>query len=113
MRRGEAMRMAAAHRCVVATDRRAMSTALKSRQRKPQRVLVAGEPAFIHRRKDGAQGWCGLDVCFLSEEAWTTRDSLGAHAKLLAQVQPHTGEARNQRRNIRNRDRYTTLAEPD
>ena len=29
---------------------------------------MAGEPAFIHRRKDGAQGWCGLGVCVLSEE---------------------------------------------
>ena len=31
-------------------------------------VLVAGEPVFIHRRKDGAQGWFGLGVCVLSEE---------------------------------------------
>ena len=68
MRRSEAMRMAAAHGCVVAADRRAMSTASHSRQRKPQRVLVAGEPVFIHRRKDGAQGWCGPGVCVLSEE---------------------------------------------
>ena len=60
MRRSEAMRMAA--------DRRAMSTASHSRQRKPQRVLVAGEPVFIHRRKHGAQGWCGPGVCVLSEE---------------------------------------------
>ena len=35
MRRSEAMRMAAAHGCVVAADRRAMSTASHSRQRKP------------------------------------------------------------------------------
>ena len=41
MRRSEAMRMAAAHGCVVAADRRAMSTASHSRQRKPQRVPVA------------------------------------------------------------------------
>ena len=54
MRRSEAMRMAAAHGSVVAADRRAMSTASHSRQRKPQRVLVAGEPVFVHRRKDGA-----------------------------------------------------------
>ena len=45
-----------------------MSTAPHSRQRKPQRILVAGEPVFIHRRKDGAQGWCGPEVCGLSEE---------------------------------------------
>ena len=62
MRRSEAMRMAAAHGCVVAADRRATSTASNSRQRKPQRVLVAGEPVFVHRRKDGAQGWCGPGV---------------------------------------------------
>ena len=68
MRRSDAVRMAAAHGCVVAADRRAMSTASHSRQRKPQRVLVAGEPVFIHRRKDGAQGWCGPGVCVLSEE---------------------------------------------
>ena len=68
MRRSEVMRMAAAHGCIVAADRRAMSTASHSRQRKPQRVLVAGEPVFIHRRKDGAQGWCGPGVCVLSEE---------------------------------------------
>ena len=60
--------MAAAHGCVVAADRRAMSTASHSRQRKPQRALVGGEPVFIHRRKDGAQGWCGPGVCVLSEE---------------------------------------------
>ena len=68
MRRSEAVRMSAAHGCVVAADRRAMSTASNSRQRKPQRALVAGEPVFIHRRKDGAKGWCGPGVCVLSEE---------------------------------------------
>ena len=68
MWRSEAMRMAAARGCVVAADRRAMSTASNSRQRKPQRVLVTGEPVFIHRWKDGAQGWCGLGVCVVSEE---------------------------------------------
>ena len=51
-----------------AADRRTMSTASHSRQRKPQRAVVAGEPVFIHRRKDGAQGWCGPGVCVLSEE---------------------------------------------
>ena len=68
MRRSEAMRLAAAHGCGVAADLRAMSTASHSRQRKPQRVLVAGEPVFMHRRKDGAQGWCGPGVCVVSEE---------------------------------------------
>ena len=68
MRRIVAMRMEAAHGCVIATDRRAMSTASHCRQRKPQRVLVALEPVFIHRRKEGAQGWCGPGVCVLSEE---------------------------------------------
>ena len=46
MRRSEAMRMAAAHRRVVDADHRAMSTTLHSRQRKPQRVLLAGETVF-------------------------------------------------------------------
>ena len=83
MRRSEAMRMAAARGCVVAADRRAMSTASHGRQRKPQRVLVAGVHVF--RRKDGAQGWCGPGVCVLSEEPKPGRnESLGAHAKLLA-----------------------------
>ena len=58
MRRSEATRMAAAHGCVVAADRRATSTASNSRERKPQRVLVGGEPIFIHRRKDGAGCTC-------------------------------------------------------
>ena len=60
MRRSEAMRMAAAHGC--AADQRAMSTASHSRQWKPQRVPVAGEPVFVHRRKDEAHGWCGPGV---------------------------------------------------
>ena len=29
---------------------------------------MAGEPVFIHRRKDGDQGWCAPGVCVLSEE---------------------------------------------
>ena len=57
MRRSEAMRMVAVHGCTVAADRRAMSTASHCRQWKPEWVLVAG-----------AQGWCGLGVCVLSEE---------------------------------------------
>ena len=68
MRRSETMRMAAAHGCVVAADRRAMTTAAYNRRRKPQRGLVAEEPVITHRRKDGAQGWCGPGVCVLSEE---------------------------------------------
>ena len=68
MRQSEAMRMAAAHGCVVAANRRAMLRASHSRQRKPQQALVAGEPVVIHRRKDGAQGWFGPGVCVLSEE---------------------------------------------
>ena len=66
-RRREAMRLAAAHGYAVAADRRAMSTASHCRQRKPQRALVAGEPVFIHRGKDGARGWCGPGVCVLTE----------------------------------------------
>ena len=45
MRRSEAMRMAAAHGCVVAADRRAMSTASHSRHRKPQRALGLENPS--------------------------------------------------------------------
>ena len=99
MRRSEAMRMAAAHGCVVAADRRAMPTASHSRQRKPQRALVAGEPVVIYRRKDGAQGWCGPGVCVLSEEqkpgrnekVWVhMRDCL--HRCNRTQVRPATNE---------------------
>ena len=60
MRRSEAMRMAAAHGCAVAADRRAMSTASHSRQRKPQRVLVAASSYTDGRmeRKDGVDLAC-------------------------------------------------------
>ena len=99
MRRSEAMRMAAAHGCVVAADRRAMSTASNSRQRKPQRVLVAGEPVFIHRRKDGVQGWCGPGVCVLSEEPKPGRnETVWVHMRNClhkcnrTQVRPATNE---------------------
>ena len=99
MRRSEAMRMAAAHGCVVAADRRATSTASNSRQRKPQRVLVAGEPIFVHRRKDGAQGWCGPGVCVLSEEPKPGRnETVWVHMRNClhkcnrTQVRPATNE---------------------
>ena len=86
--------MAAAHGCSVAAD---------SRRRKPQRALVDGEPVFIHRRKDGAQGWCGRGVSVLGEEPKPGRnDTVGTHAELLAQVQSHTAETRD-RRSGRNR----------
>ena len=99
MRRSEAMRMAAAHGCVVAADRRAMSTASHRRQRKPQRVLVAGELVVIHRRKDGAQGWCGPGVCVLSEEPKPGRnETVWVHMRNClhkcnrTQVRPATNE---------------------
>ena len=99
MRRSEAMLMAAAHGCVVAADRRAMSTASHSRQRKPQRVLVAGEPVFIHRRQDGAQRWCGPGVCVLSEEPKPGRnETVWVHMRNClrkcnrTQVRPATNE---------------------
>ena len=99
VRRSEAVRMAAAHGCVVAADRRAMSTASHSRQRKPQRVLVAGEPVFIHGRKDGAQGWCGPGVCVLSEEPKPGRNETVwvrmrncLHKCIRTQVRPATNE---------------------
>ena len=114
MRRSEAMRTAAAHGCAVAADRRVMSTAFHSRQRKPQRVLVAGEPVFIHRRKDGAQGWCGPGVCVLSEEPKPGRnETVWVHMRNCLHKCNRTGEARDQRRSGRNRDRYITAAEPD
>ena len=85
------MRMAAAHGCVVAADH--------SRQRKPQRVLVAGELAFIHRRKDGAQGWCGPGMCVLSEEPKPGRnETVWVHMRNClqkcnrTQVRPATNE---------------------
>ena len=52
MRRSEAMRMAAAHGCVVATDRRALLTAPHSRQRKPQQVL-GGWRTRLHTQTEG------------------------------------------------------------
>ena len=115
MRRSEAMRMAAAHGCVVAADRRAMSTASHSRQRKPQRALVAGEPVFIHRRKDGAPGWCGPGVCFLSEEPKPGRnETVWVHMRICLHKCNRTQvRTRDQRRSGRNRDRCITLAEPD
>ena len=82
MRRSEALRMAAAHGCVVA-DRRAMSTASHSR------VLVAGEPVFVHRRKDGAQGWCGPGVCVLSEEPKPGRDETVCGPRPTKKRTPH------------------------
>ena len=98
MRRNEAMRMAAAHGCVVA-DRRAMSTAPHSRQRKPQRVLVAGERVFIHRRKNGAQEWCGPGVYVLNEEPKPGRnETVWVHMRnclhkcYRTQVRPATNE---------------------
>ena len=99
MRRSEAMRMAAAHRYVVAADRRAVSTASHSRQRKPQWVLVAGEPVFTHKRKDGAQGQRGPGVCVLSEEPKPGRnETVWVHMRKClhkcnrTQVRPATNE---------------------
>ena len=91
--------MAAAHGCVVAADRRAMSTASHGRQWKPQRVLVAGELVLIHRRKDGAQGWCGPCACVLSEEPKPGRnETVWVHMRNClhkckrTQVRPATNE---------------------
>ena len=95
MRRSEAMRMAAAHGCVVAADRRA----IHSRYGKPQRALVAGEPVFVHRRKDGAQAWCGPGVCVLREEPKPGRnETVRVHMRNClhkcnrTQVRPATNE---------------------
>ena len=91
--------MAAAHGCVVADERRAMSTASHSQQRKPQRALVAGEHVFIHRRKGGAQEWCGPGVCVLSEEPKPGRnETVWVHMRNClhkcnrTQVRPATNE---------------------
>ena len=115
VRQSEAMRMAAAHGCEVAADRRAMSTASHSRQRKPQRVLVAGEPFFIHRREDGAQGWCGPGLCVLSEEPKPGRnETVWVHMRNClhecdrAQVRPATNEEAEGIETI-----CITAAEPD
>ena len=84
---------------VVAADRRAMSTAFHCRERKPQRVLVAGEPVFIHRRKDGAEGWCGPGVGVLNEEQKPARnETVWVHMRNClhkynrTQVRPATNE---------------------
>ena len=76
-----------------------MTTAAHSRRRKPQRALVAGEPVFIHRRKDGAQGWCGPGVCVLSEEPKPGRnETVWVHMRNClhkcnrTQVRPATNE---------------------
>ena len=76
-----------------------MSTASHSRQRKPQRVLVAGETVFVHRRKDGAHGRCGPGVCVLSEEPKPGRkETVWVHMRNClhqcnrTQVRPATNE---------------------
>ena len=83
----------------VAAYRRAMLTASHSRQRKPQLVLVAREPVFIHRRMDGAQGWYGPGVCVLSEEPKPGRiETVWVHMRNClhkcnrTQVRPATNE---------------------
>ena len=63
MRRSEAMRVADAHGCVVAADRRAMSTASHSRQRKPQRVLVENRSSYTDARMEPKGG---LDLACVS-----------------------------------------------
>ena len=52
MRRSEAMRMTAAHWCVVAADRRAMTTAAHSRRRKPE-----GTGGRRTRHHTQTEGW--------------------------------------------------------
>ena len=53
MRRSGAMRLAAAHGCVLAADRRAMSTASHSRQRK----ATAGTGGWRTRLHTQTEGW--------------------------------------------------------
>ena len=56
-----------------------------------------------------------LGVCVLSEEPKPGRNETvwGTHAELFAQVQSYPGEARDQGRDGRNRDRCITVAELD
>ena len=87
MRRSEAMRMAAAHGCVVTC--RPTSDVDSIPQSTTEATAGTGwleNPVFIQRWKDGAQGWCGPGVCVLSEEPKPGRNETvwGAHAKLLA-----------------------------
>ena len=67
-RRSEVMRIAAGQGCAVAADSKVTTTAVGSRRRGPQSAMVTGETVFIHRRKNGAQGWRGPGVCVLSED---------------------------------------------
>ena len=60
---------------------------------------MAGEPVFIHRRKDGAQGWCEFGVCVLSEEPKPGRNETVCvhmrnclHKSTRTQVRPATNE---------------------
>ena len=60
---------------------------------------MAGEPVFIHRRKDGAQGWCGPELCGLSEEPKPGRnETVRVHMRNCSQkcnrtqVRPATNE---------------------
>ena len=69
--------------------------------------------SFIHRLKDGAQGWCGPGVCVLSEEQRPGRNETlwvnmrnCLHKCNRTQVRPATNEEAE-----RNRDRYSTVAE--
>ena len=51
-----------------AADSKVTTTAVHSRRRGPLSSLVTGETVFIHRQKNGAQGWRGPGVCVLSED---------------------------------------------
>ena len=60
---------------------------------------MAGEPVFIHGRKDGGQGWCGPGVCVLSEEPKPGRnETVWVHMRNClhecnrTQVRPATNE---------------------
>ena len=99
MRRSEAMRMAAAHGCVGRRRQPSNVDSIPPPTRMPQRVLVSGEPEFIHRRKDGARGWCGPGVCVLSEEPKPGRnETVWVHMRNClhecnrTQVRPATNE---------------------
>ena len=98
-----------------AADSKVTTTAVRNQRRKAKWALVAGESVLIHRRKDGAQRtvWPWIVRVACRTEAWTERDSVGTHAELPAQVPSHPGEARDQRRSGRNRDRCIDVTGTD
>ena len=112
MRRSDALRMAAAH------GAQSPPSDVDSIPQ-PTTEATAGTCGWRTGLHTQTEGWSSRTVWTwrvrLSEEPKPggNEDSLRAHAELLAQVQSLPGEARDQRRSERNRDRYITAAETD